>query len=103
SEEIRERCLSFIGLESIFLVDSNPGQLLPTPRQLIALPCKILLGLEQLPPGRQPLSCRAVAVRRLVACSNLMLSHASICSLPRHLSLMPVRLGLTYRCLIGAI
>src|SRR5438105_12587265 len=29
SEEISERCFSFVGLEAVILVDSNPGQLLP--------------------------------------------------------------------------
>jgi hypothetical protein len=38
SEEISERRFSFVGLESIFLLDSNPRQLLPPLCQLIALP-----------------------------------------------------------------
>jgi hypothetical protein len=38
SEEIGERPFAFISLESVILVDSNAGQLLPLPRQLIATP-----------------------------------------------------------------
>src|SRR5207245_4266626 len=64
-EEISEGRLSFVGLESVVLVDSNPGQLLPPPRQLIAAPRHFLLGLEQLQPGRKP----------LFTCSGLMVGH----------------------------
>src|SRR5205814_7689717 len=64
-DKIREGCFSFIGLESVILVDSNPGQFLPPPSQLVAAPRQFLLGLEQLPPGRQP----------LITCSGLMLNH----------------------------
>jgi hypothetical protein len=46
-----------------------------TTSTLVAPPSKFLFGLEQLQPGRRPLPCRAVAVRRLVTCSSLILSH----------------------------
>src|SRR5437667_3781740 len=65
SEEISEGRFSFVGLEAVVLVDSNPGQLLPPPRQLIAAPRQFLLSLEQLQPGRKP----------LFTCSGLMVSH----------------------------
>jgi len=38
SEEIGEGRCPFVGLESILLVDPNPRQLLPPPRQLVAAP-----------------------------------------------------------------
>jgi len=64
SEEISERRFSFVGLEAVLLVDSNPGQLLPPSRQLVASSRQFLLGLEQLQPGRKP----------LFTCSGLMIS-----------------------------
>src|SRR5205814_8893987 len=64
-EKIREGCFSFIVLESVILVDSNPGQFLPPPSQLLAAPRQFLLGLAQLPLRRQP----------LITCSGLMLNH----------------------------
>jgi hypothetical protein len=51
SEEIGERRCAFVGLEAVFLVDSNPGQLLPLPRQFVAASRQRLLGLEQLESG----------------------------------------------------
>src|SRR5207245_5215609 len=42
-------------LESIVLVDPHPRQLLPPPRQVVAAPRELLLRLEQLEPGREPL------------------------------------------------
>src|SRR5439155_4483980 len=65
SEEISEGRFSFAGLEAVLLVDSDPRQLLPPPRQLVATPRHFLLGLEQLQPGRKP----------LFTCSGLMVSH----------------------------
>jgi hypothetical protein len=35
-EEVGEGRFALVGLESILLVDPNPGQLLPPPRQLVA-------------------------------------------------------------------
>jgi hypothetical protein len=55
SEEIGEGRYALVGLESVLLVHSNPGQLLPPPRQLVAAPGQLLLGLEQLQPDRKPL------------------------------------------------
>src|SRR5439155_5299259 len=65
SEEISEGRFSFVGLESIFLVDPHPRQFLPPPRQLIAPPRQFFLNLEQLQPGRKP----------LLMCSSLMVGH----------------------------
>ena len=62
SEEIGEGRLALIGLEAILLVDSNPGQLLPLLRQLIAAPRQFLLGLEQLQPSCKPLFTRSSLV-----------------------------------------
>src|SRR5205085_5800272 len=56
---------SFVGLEAVLLVDSNPWQLLPSTRQLVATARQFLLGLEQLQPGCKP----------LLTCSSLILSH----------------------------
>src|SRR5204863_2020611 len=66
-EEVRQRSATLVGLESIRLVDSDPGQLLPPPRQLVAAPRELLLRLEQLEPRCQP----------LLTCSSLVLDHHS--------------------------
>jgi hypothetical protein len=58
SEEVRQRGATFIGLESILLVDPNPRQLLPSSRQLVAAPRELFLRLEQLEPRCQPLFAR---------------------------------------------
>src|SRR5262249_14740290 len=55
AEEVRQRAAPLVGLESIRLVDADPGQLLPPSRQLVAAPRELLLRLEQLEPRRQPL------------------------------------------------
>jgi hypothetical protein len=39
SEEVRQRGVPFIGLESVLLVDPDSRQLLTSPRQLVAAPC----------------------------------------------------------------
>src|SRR5260370_34701522 len=66
TEEIGKGRFALVGLEAVLLVDSNPGQLLPQPRQFVATPRQRLLGLEQLQPGRKP----------LFACSGLVISHS---------------------------
>jgi outer membrane protein assembly factor BamB len=55
-EEVGQRAASLVGLESIRLVDSNPRQLLPPPRQLVAAARELLLLFEdrkiyQIDPG----------------------------------------------------
>jgi hypothetical protein len=54
-EQIGEGGCALVGLETLFLVDPDPGQLLPPPRQFVATPRQRLLGLEQLQPGGKPL------------------------------------------------
>src|SRR2546425_1228219 len=54
SEEVCQRGAAFIGLESVFLIDPEPRQLLTSPCQLVAAPRKLLLGLEQLEPRGEP-------------------------------------------------
>src|SRR5262249_38173014 len=67
TEEVRERSAPVIGLESIRLADAHPRQLLPAPRQLVALARERLLGLEQLEARREP----------LFPCPGLVLRHHS--------------------------
>src|SRR5215216_2311945 len=66
TEQIRKRRASFVDLEAVVLVDSDPGELLPPPGELVAAPSQLLLGLEQLEPGHKPLltrSCRVLSHR----------------------------------------
>src|SRR5438552_688151 len=76
AEEIGEGRRAVVGLEPVFLVDWDPGQLLPPPRQLVATPRQRLLGLEQLQPGGEP----------LFTGSNLVIGHClsllSVISIP---------------------
>ncbi len=65
SEEIGEGRCALVGLEAVLLLDANPGQLLPPPRQFVAPPRQRLLGLQQLQPGRKP----------LFTCSGLVIGH----------------------------
>jgi hypothetical protein len=65
SEEIGEGRRALVGLKMVLFVDSNPRQLLPPLCQFVTTPRQLLLGLEQLKPGRKP----------LVTCSNLVVSH----------------------------
>ena len=57
-EEVRQRDVPFLGLESVLLVDPDPWQLLTSPRQLVAAPRQLLLRLEQLESGCKPLFTR---------------------------------------------
>jgi hypothetical protein len=54
-EEVRQRRAPRVGVEAILLVDPDPRQLLPPPRQLVALPRVRLLRFQQLEPRREPL------------------------------------------------
>src|SRR5207237_10283203 len=65
SEEVCQRGIPFIGLESVILIDANPRQLLTSPRHLVAAPRQLLPRLEQLEPSCQP----------LFTCSGLMCGH----------------------------
>src|SRR5262245_5263126 len=55
SKEVRERGAPLLGFELVLLVDPDPRQLLPPPRQLVALTCEVLLRFEQLEPRCEPL------------------------------------------------
>src|SRR5438105_9027082 len=64
SEEVRQRGAALVGLESIVLLDANPRQLLPPPRQLVAAPRVLLFRLEQLDPRCKPiLACPGAVLR----------------------------------------
>src|SRR6185503_3799653 len=67
--------------KAIGLVHPDPWQLLPSLRQLVATPCQLLLCLEQVEPGCEPLfSCPGrVLHHRRRHCSSLL--RASQCDL----------------------
>src|SRR5688500_18187365 len=65
AEQVFERSAPLVGLEPVLLVDPDPGQLLPPPRQLVAAARKVLLGLQQLEPRRTP----------FFTCSGLVFGH----------------------------
>jgi len=67
AEEVWQRGAPRVGLEAVLLVDANPWQLLPPPRQLVAATREFLLRLEQLQPRREP----------LLACPGHVLGHRS--------------------------
>ncbi len=67
SEEGYRRGVPLVGLKSIRLIDPNPWQLLPSPRQFVAVPHEPPLRLEQLKPSRKP----------LFTCPSLVSSHRS--------------------------
>src|ERR1051325_10560254 len=71
SEQLCQGRFSLLGLEYILLVDSNPRQLLPLPRQLVAPPRMFLLCLEQLHSRSEP----------LFTCSSFMFGHLFLLSL----------------------
>jgi hypothetical protein len=64
-EEIRERGTSVVGLESVVLVDRDPGQLLPLLRNGVAEPGVLLLACEELLARCKP----------LFTCSDLVIRH----------------------------
>ena len=47
AEEVRERRVPFIGLDSISLIDSHPWQFLPVASHFVAAPRKFLLCHQQ--------------------------------------------------------
>src|SRR5262249_35460871 len=71
AEEIRQRGVAFVGLESILLVDPNPWQFLTPLRQLVPPSRQLLLRLKQVDARCEP----------LLACPGLVLRHRS-CLLP---------------------
>src|SRR6266567_351238 len=54
-EQVGQGCRAFVDVEPVLLVDPDPGQLLPPPRELVAAPGQLLLGVQQLQPGGKPL------------------------------------------------
>jgi hypothetical protein len=86
SEQIGKRRHALVGLKTVFLVNSNPRQPLPPLRQFVATPCQLLLGLEQLQPGRKP----------FITCSNLVISHCFSPSCQQSFALFLIRL--TWPC-----
>src|SRR6185437_9638870 len=54
AEQVRQRRASGVGLELIVLVDADPGQRLPLPRELVATAGQFLFGLQQVESSRQP-------------------------------------------------
>jgi len=54
-EEVGQRGVPLIGVETILLVDPYPRQLLASARQLVTAPRELLLRLEQFEPCCQPL------------------------------------------------
>src|SRR5205823_12551186 len=67
-EEIGQGRRALVGVETVLLVDRDPGQLLPPSRQLVTPPCQLFLGFEQLEPGCQP----------LFTCPRLVIGHGSL-------------------------
>jgi len=53
-EKVSQRGIPLVGVEAVVLVDANPRQFLPPPRQLVAAPRVFLLGLEQFDPCCKP-------------------------------------------------
>src|SRR5215472_5670268 len=64
SEEVFERGAPFVGVEPILLVDADPRQLLPPPRQFVAVARQLLLRRQQVEPHLQPLLPRSDLMRR---------------------------------------
>src|SRR5262245_65313084 len=62
-EQVGEGCRALVGVEPIVLIDPDPGQLLPPPRQFVAAVGELPFGLEQFEPGGKP----------LVTCSDLVI------------------------------
>src|SRR6266852_3352816 len=68
AEQILQRLVALLGVERINLIDSYPGQLLSQPRDVVAAPCQVLLGGEQIEPCFQPL---------VTCCGHMCRHHAT--------------------------
>ena len=55
SEQIGERRGALVGVEDVVIVDAYPWEILSLPCQFVAAPGQLLLGYEQVQPGREPL------------------------------------------------
>jgi hypothetical protein len=90
TEQIKQRLLSFVRVENVFLVNRHPWQLLPAARHLVAATGELFLCLEQVQARREP----------LLAGSDLVQSCPTSCCLmcrrcdgsPRdHFEYLPIR------------
>src|SRR5204863_2086335 len=75
SKEVWQRGFAVLGLESVFLIDPDPRQLPPLPRQVVTVPSVLLLRLEQLESRCQPFFPRS----RLLLCHRSSLSLIGVC------------------------
>src|SRR3954465_12436931 len=58
AEQVSQRSTPIFRFEAIVFVDSNPRQLLPLPRNIIAKPGQLLLGLQEFEARFEPfLAC----------------------------------------------
>src|SRR5205814_7843609 len=71
SKEVCQRGFPVLGLESVLLVDPDPGQLPPLPRQVVTAASVLLLRLEQLESRCQPFFTPS----RLLLCHRSFLSY----------------------------
>src|SRR6185437_14243644 len=62
-EEVGQRCVAVLGLEDVVLLNRHPRQLPPALRQLVAAAGVLLLRVEQVEPGGQPLLAGAPRMR----------------------------------------
>src|SRR5689334_15937881 len=59
SEQVGERRGALIGIEAVILLDANPRELLSLLGHFVAATGQLLLGYEQVHPGRKPLVTRS--------------------------------------------
>jgi hypothetical protein len=66
-EELRQRARAVVGVEPVLLLESDPGQLAPQTRQLVAQSGLLLLAGEQFLAGGKP----------LLTCSDPVVGHVA--------------------------
>ena len=64
-KDFRQRAWAVVGVEAVLLLDPDPGQFAPLPRQLVARSSVLLLAGKQLLAGSCP----------LFPCSDLVIRH----------------------------
>jgi hypothetical protein len=69
-EQLRQRARAVVGVEEVLLLDSDPGQLAPPPRELVTQAGVLLLASEQLLAGSCP----------LLATHDLVIGHHALVS-----------------------
>jgi hypothetical protein len=88
-EKVCQRGAPLVGLESIYLVETNPRQFLPPPRQHVAAPRELLLRLEQLEPRGEPFfTCSGYVLRHRSSHLRVVTSAASACPLKLRTAVM---------------